>query len=296
MIPRRPRAGLLRWLLFGLALTGAFRTGTAQEKGDILLVERPARLTVLNRYQQNVTSAERAALHAFAPIMIVKERDMLGDGFTPCMRVKIGGVEFFLVRDGSGRLAGEAQAGTISLHAGVLLTEDTVSILRSGMIRFTSADTRSTVMLGAGERLVRLFSRGQQSYVRRSIGSSAYGWADLGSSTEGRMWATARRAFAVASTVPPHITDAVRAAVSRANAKLSSIFAFITTRGNRGKAAPQWELQPEGGLLRCTLTGGAAQRDLPESTRYLMNDITSRIAGTGFRAVASADGFEVRPD
>jgi hypothetical protein len=296
MIHRRPCAGLLWCLLWGLAVTGAFRTGMAQEKGGLLLVERPARLTVLNRYQQNATSAERAAFQPFAPIVVVKERDLLGDGFTPCMRVKIGGVEFFLVRDGSGRLAGEAHAGAVFRFEGVPLAGDTISILSAGVVRFTSADSRNTRMLGAGERLVRIFSLGQRTYVRRSTGSTPYGWAELAHAAQGRSWAIARLASAVPSTVPPPITDAVRSAVSRTNNKLTSIFAFIATRGASHRVTPRWEVQSEGKLLRCTLVGGAAQRDLPESTRYLMNDIEGRIAGSGFRAVESPDGFEVRPD
>jgi hypothetical protein len=296
MIPRRPRAGRLWCILFGLALAGALRTGMAQEKGELLIVERPSRLTVLNRYQQNVTSAEKATLQAFVPMVVVKAREMLGDGFTPCMRVQIGGVEFFLVRDRFGRLAGEAQAGTVARFEGVLQSGDTVIILRAGTVRFASADGRSAVMLGAGERLIRIFSRGHNTYVRRSTGTGPYGWAELAPSAEGRSWGTVRLASAVPSTVPPRITDVVRSAVSRTNTKLSSLFAFIAPRATRRMVAPRWEVRPEGNLLRCTLLGGSAQRDLPETTRYLMNDIGDRIAGSGFRAYTSTDGFEVRPD
>jgi hypothetical protein len=251
---------------------------------------------VLNRYQQNITGAEKATLQPFVPMMVVKEHDMLGDGFTPCIRVQIAGIEFFLLRDGSGRLAGEAQAGTVSRFDGVLQPGDTISVLRPGVVRFTAADGRSTVLLGAGERLVRIFSRGQQTYVRRSASTCPYGWADLAPSGEGRSWGAAHLASALPSTVPPHVADVVRSAVSHSNAKLTNLFGFLATRGSRRMSTPRWDVRPEGNLLRCTLLGGSAQKDLPESTRYLMKDIEIRIAGSGFRAVASTDGFEVRPD
>lgn len=296
MIPCRPRAGLSWWLVPVLLLIGAFRTGTAQGKGELLIVERPTRLTVLNRYQQNVTAAEKAMFQPYVPMVVVKRQDILGDGFTPCMRVEIGGREFFLVRDGSGRLVGEAQAGMVSTFEGTIHAGDTISVLRSGAITFTAAGAKSTILLGAGERFVRMFSRGSQTYVRRSTGAAPYGWVDLTPSTGGSSWGSARLAAALPSTVPPRIMEQVRSALSRTNSRLTAVFAFLAAQGKGRRAAPRWEIQPEGNLLRCTLLGGSALHDLPESTRYLMRDVQERIAGSGFRTVAGTDGFEVRPD
>ena len=296
MIPRRPRAGHWWWLLPMLVLTGALRTGVAQGKSELMIVERPTRLTVLNRYQQSVTGAEKAELQPYVPMVVVNRRDMLGDGFTPCMRVQINGMEFFILRDGSGRLAGEAQAGTVATFEGTLHPGDTISVLRPGAVAFTTPGGQTTVMLAAGERLVRIFSRGARTYVRRSTGSDPYGWVEFTASTEGRLWGTPRLAATLPSSVPPRITDQVRSAISGANTKLAGIFTFLAQRGNGRKATPRWEMQPEGNLLRCSLLGGSTIRDFPESTRYLMREVQDRIAGSGFRTVASADGFEVRPD
>lgn len=296
MIPRRPRAGLVCWLVPVLMLAGGIRSVAAQEKGELLLVEHPTRLTVLNRYQQTLTNAERSVLQPFVPMVVVQRRDMLGDGFTPCMRVRINGAEYFLVRDGSGRLVGEAQAGIVSVHDGTLHGGDTVLVLRAGAVMFSSPDGRRTAVLGAGERLIRLLSRSERTYVRRGSASDPYGWVDLAPSAEGRLWGAARLAVALPSSVPPPIVDQVRSALSRANTKLANVFAFLATRGGVRRSVPRWEIQPEGAVLRCTLVGGSTVRDFPESTRYLMRDVQARITESGFRTVAVTDGFEVRPD
>ncbi len=296
MILRRPQAGPVWWLIILLGLTGAFRPCAAQERGELLIVERPTRLTVLNRYQQTLTGAEHAVLQPFVPMAVVLRRDMLGDGFTPCMRVRISGTEFFLVRDASGRLAGEAQAGVVATHDGMFHPGDTVLVLRAGALTFRTPGGQRTAVLGAGERLIRIFSRGAQTYVRGSSGRDTYGWVDLAPAAEGRVWGSARLAVTLPSGVPPSIVDGVRSVLSRVNSKLTNVFSFLAARGNGRLSAPRWEARPEGNVLRCTLVGGSAVRDFPESTRYLMRDVEDRIAGSGFRTVAATDGFEVRPD
>jgi hypothetical protein len=279
-----------------VVIAGALRTGTAQGKGELMIVERPTRLTVLNRYQQNVTGPEKAVLQPYVPMVVVKRHDMLGDGFTPCMRVEINGTDFFILRDGAGRLAGEAQAGVVAAIEGTLHPGDTISVLRPGTVTLTAPGATTTVMLAAGERLVRIFSRGAQTYVRRTTGTQPYGWVELAASTEGRLWGSVRLAAALPSHVPPRVTEQVRSALSATNTKIAGIFTFLAGRGEGRKATPRWEMQPEGNLLRCTLLGGSTIRDFPESTRYLMREVQDRIAGSGFRTVAAADGFEVRPD
>lgn len=296
MIPRRPRAGLVWWLIPLVILAGALRVCAAQPKGELLIVERPAHLTVLNRYQQTLARAEKAVLQPFVPMVVVNAHDMLGDGFTPCMRVRINGSEFFLVRDASGRLAGEAQAGTVAAFEGTVHAGDTIIVLRAGALAFRAPGAPRVNLLGAGERIVRIFSRGAQTYVRRPTASDAHGWVDLAPSGEGRSWVAARLAPVLPSTVPPAVIDQVRSALARTNSKLAGIFQFLAARGTPGTAVPRWEAQAEGPVVRCTLIGGSAVNDFPESTRYLMREVEDRIAGSGFRTVAMTDGFEVRPD
>lgn len=296
MITRRPRAGLVWWLVPLFVLAGTLRPCASQGKGELLIVERPTRLTVLNRYQQTLATAEKSVLQPFVPMVVVQAHDMLGDGFTPCMRVRINGTEFFLVRDAAGRLAGETQAGTVTSFEGTHHAGDTLLVLRTGVLVFRPPGAQRTILLGGGERIVRIFSRGTQTYVRRATGVDAYGWVDLTPSTEGRVWGPTRLAATLPSTVPPSVVDQVRSALSRTNAKLTGIFQLLAVRGDGRRAVPQWEAQPEGNVVRCTLVGGSTVRDLPESTRYLMREIEDRIAGSGFRTVAATDGFEVRPD
>jgi hypothetical protein len=291
----RHRAGVRLRLVVLVVAAVSWAEARAAE-GELLLVERPANLVVLNRYQQNITAAEKALFVPFVPMIVTKRHDVLGDGFTRCARVRLGGGEYFLVRDGSGRFAGEARAGGVTSYEGTVLAADTINVLRSDGLRFASADGRGVSAPSAGERLIRIFRRGDRTYVRRAVGGQAYGWADLESADEGRVWARAHGASRMFTTVPSKVTGAVRASLSRANQKLANLFAFFNGRATSRKPVPYWELSPAGSILRGALVNGSAERDFPESSRYLVRDIEHGIAGSGFRVFASADGFEVRPE
>ena len=200
------------------------------------------------------------------------------------------------MREGSGRLVGEAQAGRIALWEGTFQAGDTVRVLRGGALHFTPAGDPRDILLGAGERLVRIFTRSKQTYVRRSGGTQPFGWVEFTASTEGREWAPSRLAPPAPSVVPPPVAEVVSAAVARTNAKLAGLFTFFNARSTSQKTTPRWDMVPDGTVLHCTLRGGSADREFPESTRYLMRDIQDKIPGSGFRVFPSTDGFEVRPD
>jgi hypothetical protein len=291
----RHRAGIRPWLVMLVVAVAPWFAVRAAE-GELLLVERPAQLVVLNRYQQNVTTAEKALFVPFVPLIVTKRNDVLGDGFTHCARVRLGGTEFFLVRDASGHFSGESRAGTVTTHEGTVLPGDTVSVVRGEGLRFTAADGRVAGAPAGGERLVRIFQRGARTYVRLAAGPPVYGWADLEPATEGRVWTRLRGASPLLTTVPANVTAAVRTALAKANQKLSSLYTFFNSRAANRRPVPSWSLSPEGTILRGGMVNGSAEQEFPESLRYLVRDIAHAITGSGFRVVASADGFEVRPE
>ena len=64
-----------------VALCGAASAG--QPWRDVLIVEHPERLVVFSKYQQRLTPDEYRRLPPFAPMVLQREHDHLGDGFTP---------------------------------------------------------------------------------------------------------------------------------------------------------------------------------------------------------------------
>jgi len=282
--------GLLSLLLFVAPARGGAGT-----MGEFLIVEHPDRLLILNRYQQALVPQDAAAIQPFAPMRILKLRDLLGDGFTPCARVEIDGAEFFLIRERDGSLVGEARAGFIRSHSGELLPRDTVHVLEGSTLQIAPPDGERGRSLGSGERMIRLFSSGTRTYVKSPGHSPAYGWVTLLPGMEEKQWGMTGPAASVASLIPPTIRDSVQAVLARTNSLLANLFGFFNTRRGQDRLTPQWRLDVAQSSLVCTLLNGSPERDFPESTGYLVKDLQNFVLGTDFGVFRSPGTIEIRP-
>ncbi|HTY60425.1 MAG TPA: hypothetical protein VMF59_16500, partial [Bacteroidota bacterium] len=131
--------------LVGLLVLPCGRPGAGERTGDVLTVERPARLVVLNKYQQRLTSSEERVLSPFVPMVLVRERDLLGDGFTPCASVEINRERYYLLRNGEGELSTRGEPGKTEIFRNVALFGDTVVLLGGKALQVRPA--------GAGEEI-----------------------------------------------------------------------------------------------------------------------------------------------
>ncbi len=281
------------WACLCVALVPGASASAFPRGDEFLIVERPARLLVLNGYQQGL--APQDSLNPFVPMRILKDRDMLGDGFTPCMSVEIYGRPYYLVRGKDGLLAGVGQAGKVERVTGRLLESDTIRVLRGGALRLVSPGGRGVRQLGGGELLVRLFLSGGETYVRSSGKAPSFGWVTLSASSEGRLWGPIRPPLTEGSVKAARVRDSVQAILSRMNGVLSSLFRFFNLQERKNRLAPQWQLHESGDSLLCTLVGGSPENEYPQSTLYLSKDLEIALLGTDLEVVQIPGGIEIRP-
>ncbi len=267
---------------------------SAFPRGDeFLIVERPARLHVLNGYQQGLTP--RDSLTPFVPMRILRDRDLLGDGFIPCMSVEIYGRPYYLVRGKDGLLAGQGQAGRVERVSGRLLESDTIRVLRGGTLRLASPGGGGGRQLGGGELLVRLFISRGETYVRSPGMSPAFGWVTLPAGSEGTLWGPIRLPLTGGSAKAARVRDSIQAILARMNGAISSLFRFFNQQEGKNRLAPQWQLRVSGDSLLCTLIGGSPENEYPQSTLYLSKDLEIALLGTDLEVVQFPGGFEIRP-
>lgn len=287
-------AGVLSVCLCG-TLSPEIRASVLLRDDQFLIVERPHRLVVLNGYQQSLTAQDSLALQAFVPMRILKDRDLLGDGFTPCMSVEIYGRPYYLVRGKDGFLAGERQAGRVERVSGGHLEGDTIRVLRGGALRLTAPDGRGGRRPGGGELLVRLFRSQGKTYVRYAGEPPGFGWVTLSAGSEGRLWERTGRAAKVELALWGRARDSVEAVLARTNGILANLFRFFNQRAGENRPAPQWQLRESGGSLLCTLIGGSPESEYPQSTLYMAKDLEIALAGTEFEVIRFSGGMEIRP-
>jgi hypothetical protein len=295
-VKRRGRLSLLALLLIGAA-GGAFRTAAQQGTADILLVERPGHLVLLDRYQQSMQADERRRIAPFTPLVILDAHVRLGDGLTPARRVSIDGTVAYLVEDGGGGLSGASRAGVIRVMTGDLLRRDTVEILQGGAVRCVSPLHDHPTILTRGDRMVRYFTRDALTYVRRLGGGSTFGWVNLAVVGEGRVWRSAgTRAAAAAPGQASSVEDVVRARLGRANDVLRSLFETFNRETGESRSTPTWTVQRDGERLLCSLEGHAMAADFAESSVLLARDLETALLGGGMRVTPAPGRIEIRPE
>jgi hypothetical protein len=229
---------------------------------DVVLVERPDALIILNRFEQTLSPRERSWFFKNVPLRIVRQDVLLSDRFTHAMEVELGRTRFLLQRRSSGDVTGAAAAG-LQTVVGLRRTSDTVDVLQRGKIAFRQD---GAVALDAGERIERFFEyRGR--YFCRLIASGSYGWVELPPSDRGVTWD-------VVKTIRSHGNDVagqLQSIVDDVNAASSAI-AHVT-----GDTMPAWEL--------FRVIGGWNVHREPPANRWsrtdeaLFNKIRSRLIG-----------------
>jgi hypothetical protein len=123
------------------------------QQADILLAGHPERLVAYSVYQQRLTPDEVLSVPSYAPMVISREHDVLGDGFTPCMQVEVAGRTLYLQLSTSGQLihiGGDPSANTIR---SARLLGDTILVKSPSGISLSSPDQQRTSRVPSGTLL-----------------------------------------------------------------------------------------------------------------------------------------------
>ncbi|MEO8167007.1 MAG: hypothetical protein ABI623_02080, partial [bacterium] len=160
-------------------------------RADYLIVERPQQFVIYNQYQQRVSPSEKSAFLDDAPFRVLDPNDVLGDGFTRCMKVQSGGRNFFFEKDENGTLLGVEGAGARQMYSNAEILEDTIEILKSGRVGVSDMHQSRLSELQEGDRFVRIFRLNGRVYGKLLGASERFGWINLGD-VSSKDWRIAR--------------------------------------------------------------------------------------------------------
>ena len=218
-----------------------------------LVAERPDHFLIFNKYQQQITPRERAMLAAFVPMRIIRNNDVLSDGFTSCMVVEIGGELFYIAKGKDGELSGSEHAGAIRrVNAGADLG-DTIVVLTGGAFQVSSTPGVSRPPLPRGEKLVRYFQEGDRTYVGTLDQRRVFGYVRLPSSGRGLSWDHARSHAALGpAEIPQRLLAAVRENLDGVNKVYQALYAYFNTQTGEQRPVPRWNMTSAHGTIVCT--------------------------------------------
>jgi hypothetical protein len=282
-------AGLCASILFGLAITAL----PARGANTYLLIEHPDRFTLLNKYQQELSREERALLVPFVPLQILKQDDLLGDGYTHCAQVAINGVTFFLMKDAAGRFLSDGSAGVQHTITGAVPIGDTIAIVQERKIEFRSVSGKSR-RLDAGSQLLRVFRTSQGIYCRLEGTPAEYGWIRMEGLRQNADWKKVEMAVNGGVASLAETERRIRAHITEVNTVLARLFRFFNKQSGESRRPPAWRVETTGSSITCVLEGTTKPELYRQSSFYLVNTIENIARSAALRVTSTPGRIVVR--
>jgi hypothetical protein len=277
-------------LVAGLLCAPGVSLRAGQVSGDVLVVEHPGRLVLFSKYQQRLTTEESRRLPSFVPMILVRERDHLGDGFTPCAAVEIDREPYYILRDEGGELSAQGDPGRTETFRNVTLLGDTVLLLRGKGLRLRPAGEKEEVILPSPTRAVRIFEDQSKTYVRVESGAVRFGWVVLGHASPSQEWRSVEPA-SPESIAPEDLLRRVQPVVDAANSSLRRIYEALTPESGAARKAPSFLLVRSRKDIRCSLQPAALSGSFTGSLRAMLPEIERVLGGTGLHAEIADDAI-----
>jgi hypothetical protein len=246
------------------------------------IAANPLSYSILNRYQQPLSGADRKVFLPYSPFQIVDENTTLGDQITPAMKVRLLDQDFFFVRDEKGKLVGEAKGSRDQSIKNCEPVDDSVRVLRNGSVilsqTFPTGHVRTSVH--KDEVLVRVFKCRDRYYCLLTGAGERqrFGWCDLPVHAVGPLHEHV--AVEAPSAISPLIRSRVSARIRDANRTYREYFDYFNKLTSEQKSVPYWTCDTTGEQIRCSLNGGYNYAELlQESTKYLVQELRGMLVG-----------------
>lgn len=258
-------------------------TGYPQSPVDVLIVGNPRAYSILNRYEEPLTSVQLNNFLPYSPLEIVKEEATLGDGITSALKCIFNNEVFYLLRDDEGKLIGDNKNPYKQRFTKVQRVQDTVLVVQSKALlsaqQYPAAGARS--YLSRDAQCLRLYKYNGYYYVKSTGADTHFGWCQF---PQDGSWKK------VVCSIPKEdkiistaLQGRILARIDAANKAYEQFFMYFTTVTGQQKSIPQWRCTAGDDRISCTLTGPYAKTDqLEESTRYLLQDLENMIIGKPF--------------
>lgn len=262
-------------------------------KADYLVVERPQQLVIYNQYQQRVSPSEKSALLSDVSFRILNPNGVLGDGFTRCMKVELGGKNFFLEKDENGTLLGADGAGARQMYTAAEVLEDTIEILKTNRLVLSDMHQSRTSTLQGGDRVVRIFRLNGKVYGKLLGVNERYGWINFGDASS-KDWRVVKELGLSVSDQLRKIFPLIEVRLKAVNEKLFRLYEHFNQKFSQHRQSPQWQLQRAGNTIVYVLVPDISGDRFAESSQLLGKNLEGLLLGTDLRVASSPGRLEIR--
>jgi len=261
----------------------------AEEYADFLITGNLGDCSILNKYEQPVTDAEKAQFTPFSPLQVVDRYDTLGDGISVALKFLFMKKVFFFPLDEAGNPLCGTKKPVVQTFSKCQLAGDTIRIVRDNAVFLSEKypPAGRGLPLKKNDMVYRVFRYNAYYYV---LTGARYGWCQA---PDGSAW---KKDEAPRKKEDPRVKadllSRIAAKVEAVNETYVEYFDFFNSVTQQEKSTPRWVINLEEDRMHCFLATPYKNSDqLQESTRYLVKEIENMLLGKPF--VVSGENGEI---
>lgn len=269
-------------------------TSANGQKADYLIVEKPAALTIFNRFRQTLAPTEKNKMPRFSAFRIIENKITLNDQITEVSKVEWNHESFFLLLDSEGQIKNLDSAGFTRFFQNARVVDDTVQTLEGHTVQLSPiGESSARQALPAGTLVKRIFLWRERYLAQNLQSTSPPGWLNK---SDRHKWEIRQRQLpAERSTLAQDLIDRLRLRVESANRSYLNFFSHFNKQGARHIAVPRWNFFKDENRLRFQFSDPALLERLPHSTAQLLSELNNMIIGLNWRAALTKSAIVIEP-
>lgn len=265
------------------------RTAANARIADFLIVENPAALTIYNQYQQPVNSDNDLVSRFFVPFEIINENDLLSDGITPVMEVRLFSQRFHILKTMEDEISGVDAAGSAQIFRNCAVHGDTIAVVLNNAVYFSRSIAAQEQPLPEGTVLLRLFRKGDRYYVFDTSARQAFGWCRFKTD---RAWEPVKPEAKPASAgITADLRERLIARIQSINLLYARYFEHFNRRYNKRLPAPQWQVESGDDRIAFRMGNQKYAEQLSESSAVLRRELQNMLLGTNLELQEQNNAF-----
>ncbi len=265
----------------------------ANERADFLIIENPAPLKIYDRYQQELSPAEKSRQIAFAPLRIINENELLGDQITASVHVRLGSRhEYFIIKNNKDQILNRKEAGKIETLKNCVIINDSIYVKKDNAL--TLKTFSSPVPLAAGSRIIRIFKYKNRYYVRQTEPQKQYGWLNL---KDKALWSVIKQNETLQtdrSYLNAQLHSDILEIFKKANRLYERYFDFFNREALKHEPPPRWEIQFDADSIHAVFHPDSLLNEFKESVNFTRRQLENILIGAPFRITMQNNHLIIR--
>lgn len=247
-------------------------------RADFLIVSNPGELSILNHFEQTISSSEKEHIFIpYSPLRIIDRNTTLGDQITEALKFIYNEDTWYIQKNDKGNFSGALQKYQ-KTFLNCEIIDDTVGLTKSIRLYEKYPSSGNSFIIDKPSSVKRVFKYQKGYYLYSFDLPGKYGWYN-GPSSVFLVKKTAQKS----NQIQDNLILRIQTRIQSVNEKYHGLFKHFNEITNQQKSIPEWIIEEDKDIIKCRLNGSSEIiNQLEQSTQYVVQDIKQLLLGKPF--------------